>query len=181
MFLDKKFKIVELVPTVPKKQLCIVLPYLGKRSLLLKKQLSSMIHKNLGMCKLRVIFKCSSKVSSMLSFKDRIPLRLQSHVVYKFKCHGCNAVYYGLCWRHIGVRWWEHMSLSWRTGERIKTVISDVNDHVKVCKTPIDLKNFEIAVRKENNFKLRIKESLFVQHHKSKLNKNKYSTPLMLF
>ena len=73
------------------------------------------------------------------------------------------------------------MSLSWRTGERITSVQSDVNDHVKVCKTPIDLDNFEIAGREEINFKLRIKESLFVQYHGPKLNKNKYSTPLMLF
>ena len=181
MFLDKKFKVVEQVTTVPKKQLCIVLPYLGKRSLLLKKQLSTMIQKNLPMCNLRVIFKCSSKISSMLSFKDKIPVKLQSHVVYKFKCHGCNAVYYGLCWRHIGVRWWEHLSLSWRTGEHIVSVQSDVNDHTKVCKTAIDLNNFEIAAREEDNFRLRIKESLFVQHHGPELNKNKYSTPLMLF
>ena len=93
----------------------------------------------------------------------------------------CNAVYYGLCWRHIGVRWWEHLSLSWRTGEHIVSVQSDVNDHTKVCKTAIDLNNFEIAEREEDNFRLRIKESLFVQHHGPELNKNKYSTPLMLF
>ena len=90
-------------------------------------------------------------------------------------------MYYGLRLRHVGVRWWEHLSLSWRTGASITGVQSDINDHVGTCHTPIDTDNFNIVAREEDNFKLRLKESLFIKHHGPELNKNKYSTPLMLF
>ena len=90
-------------------------------------------------------------------------------------------MYVGLCWRHIGVRWWEHMSLSWRTGRQEIGIQTDVKDHVRECKTPIDSDNFRIVAREENNFLLRVKESLLIKHHDPMLNKDKYSTPLMLF
>ena len=179
-FLDKNVQVIEPVAAQPKEQLYLVLPFLGKQSLLLKKKLTNAVKRDLPNCSMRVIFKCQSKISSVLSFKDKIPFRLQSHVVYKFKCHSCNAVYIGLCWRHVGVRWWEHMGTSWRTGKPEKGVQSDIKDHCKEC-TPANIDDFEIVAREEDNFKLRIKESLLIQRHGPNLNKDKYSTPLMLF
>ena len=70
------------------------------------------------------------------------------------------------------------MDVSWRTGRPEKGVQTDIKDHVREC-SPVSSDDFEIVSREEANFKVRIKESL--QRHGPNLNKDKYSTPLMLF
>ena len=72
------------------------------------------------------------------------------------------------------------MGTSWRTGKPEKGVQSDIKDHCKEC-TPANIDDFEIVAREEDNFKLRIKESLLIQRHGPNLNKDKYSTPLMVY
>ena len=117
----------------------------------------------------------------MLSFKDKIPTLHQSHIVYKFTCNGCNAIYYGLCERHTKVRWADHMAISWRTGLPNVGVKSEVKDHMLECDTPVIFDCFNIIARDETLFRLRIKESLFIKMDDPLLNKQTYSTPLFLF
>ena len=57
IFLNKQFaqKIVE--QTVPKKELFIVLPYLGMFSLCFTTSLQKRINNNISFCKIKIIFK----------------------------------------------------------------------------------------------------------------------------
>ena len=93
-FLNKKFLHTPVTLTVEKKELFIVLPYLGNLSLALRARLHNSINKNLPFCKIKVIFKSTTRLINFFRFKDKVPFNLRSNVVYKFSCCRCNATYY---------------------------------------------------------------------------------------
>ena len=53
-----------------------------------------------------------------LFHKIKIPIFLPSCIVYKFKCGGCSANYYGKTKCHFKVRMFEHLRVSALTGKR---------------------------------------------------------------
>ena len=55
-FFDKLYVPKQIVPTVPKKELLVVLPYLGTFSLNLRKRLYKSFGKSLPQCSMKVIF-----------------------------------------------------------------------------------------------------------------------------
>ena len=95
--------------TVPKKTLFLVLPYLGPLSLQTRTKLRKSLKGILNCCKLQIVFKSQNKLAKAFRFKDRIPKKLTSGVVYKFQCGLCNQSYYGECVRHLNVR---HIGIS---------------------------------------------------------------------
>ena len=102
--------------TAEKKDLVIVLPFLGKFSLYLRTHLKNSISKTF-----RVIFKSSTRISNFSQFEDKIPYCLRSSVVYKFSRGRCNATYYGEGCRHLSVRVGEHLGVSLLTRKKSKT------------------------------------------------------------
>ena len=89
-FLDKLYVPKQIVPTVPKKELLVFLPYLGAFSLNLRKGLYKSVSKSLPQCNIKVIFQSKDRLSSFFKFMDSIPLHLRSRVIYKFQCSNCN-------------------------------------------------------------------------------------------
>ena len=77
--------------TVPKKQLYLVLPYMGKMSALVKSGIARSLHKRLPFCKVRVVFNTSNRLRNYFSFKDVVPEPLRSCQIYNFTCGSCNA------------------------------------------------------------------------------------------
>ena len=61
IFLNKQFSQKILEHTVPKKELFIVLPYLGMPSLCLRTRLQKSINSNISFCKIKIIFKSSTR------------------------------------------------------------------------------------------------------------------------
>ena len=110
--LDKLFVPKQIVPAVPKRKLLVVLPYLRKFSLNLRKHLCKSVNKSLPQCNIKLIFQSKNRLSSLFKFKDIISLYLRSHLVYKFQCSNCNINYYGETKRHLKVRAGEHISTS---------------------------------------------------------------------
>ena len=64
VFLNKQFSRKILEHTVPEKELCIVLPYLGMSSLCLRTRLQKSINNNISFCKIKVIFKSSTRLAN---------------------------------------------------------------------------------------------------------------------
>ena len=116
-FLNKRLTEKPVTLTAEKKDLVIVLPFLGKSSLDLRTRLRNSISKNLPFCKIRVIFKSSTRISNFFQFKDKMPHCLRSKVVYKFSCGRCSATYYGETCRHLELRVGEHSGVSPLTGK----------------------------------------------------------------
>ena len=118
-FFDKLYVRKQIVPTVPKKELLVVLPYLGTFSLNLRKRLYKSVSKSLPQCNIKVIFQSKNRLSSFFKFKDSIPLHLRSHLIYKFQCSNCNITYYGETEFHLKVRAGERLRTSPLTGKRV--------------------------------------------------------------
>ena len=74
------------VPTVEKRHLLLVLPYLGIISLQTRTKLPQALTGVLNYRKLEIVFKIQTKLSNSLRYKDRIPIDFISEVVYKFQC-----------------------------------------------------------------------------------------------
>ena len=181
-FLNKLYVQKKIYLTVPKKEVFIILPYLGTMTLDLKRKLHTFFAKSLPMCDLKVILKSTNRLSSCFRFKDVIPRELRSHLVYKFSCGGCNATYYGKTERHINVRAGEHIGLSPLTGNRVACKPSAVSDHLLLHDNiTSDFKNFTILCNENNDFKLSIRESILIYRDNPILNKNIASVPLALF
>ena len=63
------------------------------------------------------------------TLKDKIPVFLRPGIVYKFKCAGCTATYYGKTKRHFKVKMCECFGVSALTGRELKrTAILLAND-----------------------------------------------------
>ena len=58
---------------------------------------------------LRIVFRPVNRISSFFHFKDRIPMRLRSNVVYKFTCQSCHALYIGKTCQNLHTSVCEHI------------------------------------------------------------------------
>ena len=47
---------------------------------------------------------------------DKIPFSVCSHILYRYTCDCCKAIYIGKTRRHYGVRVFEHLGISLATG-----------------------------------------------------------------
>ena len=181
-FLDKILTPKPVVSTVPKKQLIITLPYLGKLSLRRRTRINRIMKNKLPYCNIQFVFQIKCKISNFFTFKDKIPLVLRSGIVYKFQCGSCNATYYGKTKRHFKVRMCEHLGISALTGKRVKgDDDSAIKENLLFCNHKPDFEDFSILATNNNDFKVTLMESLLINRDHPPLNKNKQSLPLELF
>ena len=125
----------------------IILPYLGRHTNRLEKRIKHAL-KDLPNIRFTFVYRASTRLRSLFSFKDKIPSYLRSGLIYKFTCPSCNAVYIGETKRHEKTRFCEHLGVSALTGKESKTKKeSHIRDHLKHCKTNIDYDCFEIIGR----------------------------------
>ena len=128
-FLDKLNVAKQIVPTVPKRELIVNLPFLGKLSLNLGKCLYKSVSRLLPQCKIKVIFQSKNQLSSLFRFKYSIPLYLRSHLIYIFQCSNCNITYHSETERHLKVRAGKRISTSKLMGKKVNNKKSSVKDH----------------------------------------------------
>ncbi|XP_057305452.1 uncharacterized protein LOC130642384 [Hydractinia symbiolongicarpus] len=175
-------KTKEVTHTAEKKNILIVLPFLGKTSLQTRTKLEKLFKSTLHCCKLSVVFRTHTRLSNFFRFKDLLPKELKSGVIYKYKCSGCNATYIGETSRHLKVRASEHLGVSPLTGKKsTSSNCTAIKDHLKACHTTSSLDDFSILSRGNNRYLLEIKESLFIMRDSPQLNNNIRSAPLYLY
>ena len=90
-FMNKLYINKPVMLTVPKKQLYLVLPFMGKMSALVKSGLARSLHKRLPFCKVKIAFKTSNRLNNYFSFKCVAPKPLRSCQIYNLTCGSCNA------------------------------------------------------------------------------------------
>ena len=168
----------KIIPTVPKKNFFIVLPYLGTLSSNLKRKLRTCFKNSLPQCNIKTILKSTNHLSSLFGF---IPKELQSHLVYKFSCGNYNVTYYDKTERHLNVRSSEHIGISHLTGKRVECKLSAVSDHLLLHNHDSDFNHFTILCWDNNGFRLQLKESVLISRDSTVLNKNTASILLSLF
>ena len=180
--LNKIYVPKRILITLPKKDVLIVLPFLGQFSLNLRYRLYNCFNKTIPQCNIEVIFQSKNRLSNLFRFKDSIPEELRSHIVYKFLCSNCSITYYGETERHLNVRSGEHLSLSALTGKRVnKNKKSAVKDRCLFLNHVGSVEDFSISIYESNPFKVLIKGALLVSRDKPLLNKQVKSISLQLF
>ena len=107
-FFDKLYITKKIYQIVEKKQLLIILPFLGHLYFETRSRLNSLIRNQLRSFSSRTAFQSKTHLSILFKFKDSIPKYLHSHL-YEFSCSCCNATYYGETERHLFVRVLEHL------------------------------------------------------------------------
>ena len=85
-FLDRVLTRKVVVSTMPKKDLIIVLPYLGKLLLQIRARVNRVMKNKLHHFNFRIAFQTKCKLVNSFTFKDKIPVFLCFGIVYKFKC-----------------------------------------------------------------------------------------------
>ena len=181
-FMNKLYIERPVMLIVPKKQLYLVLPFMGKMSALVKSVLASSLHKRLLFCKVKIVFKTSNRLKNYFSFEDVVREPLRSCQIYNFTCGSCNASYIGKTFRHMKVGISEHQGVSPRTGKHLKgTLSTSVRDHMFDCNYVVAWDVFKVLWRESNHWLLEIKESLYIKRDRHSLNKNIYSQELFLF
>ena len=179
-FLNNVHLVKEKIPTVEKKRLLLVLPYLGIISLQTRTKLQQALKGVLNCCKLEIIFKYQARLSNSFRYKDPIPKDLISGLVYKFQCGLCNECYYGESIRHLDIRSGEHIGVSPLTGKKVK-LSHAICDHLLHCNFLPSFHNFSVLAYENKKYLLEIKESLLIMRDKPSLNRNINSAPLYLF
>ena len=182
-FLNKCHK--RPVHTVEKRSQVIVLPYLGKLSLEIRSRLKKYVSKHISNVKLMIIFRSQRRLKSLFRFKDSLPERLQSFIVYRFTCGACNSSYVGKTDRHRHIRWCEHLKLQpFRGGpSKSKKKPTAVEQHTTDTGHEASYTDFEVIGKEKsrNTFYLKIKESLLIKKLAPSLNDHESSIPLSLF
>ena len=153
-------------------------------SLCLRTPLQKSINSNISFCKIKIVFKSSTRLTNFFRFKDKTPSCLRSKIVYKFTCGRCNTTYYDETCRYFS---WvgEHSGILPLTSERSKSKKSTVvKDHMLICDhcdQPVSFDDFKVLAFSNSEFHLKIKESLLILRDQPVLNKNAITLPLHLF
>ena len=187
-FFDKIFtkpKPNKSTSETPKKEVLCCLPFLGKASLDLKKSVKNIFKSCAPSISVKFVFSSKFRISTKFSFKDKIPLDLKSHVLYRFTCAQCNLSYIGETTRHFLVRSCEHLAKSYRTNKNTKPDTTNTTSVTTHChlneKHKNELSSIKIIGSENNPYYLKIKESLLIHMHNPIINKDIMSVPLYLF
>ena len=85
-YLSKLFVPKRIVYTVHKKQVLLVLLFLGPLSFEIRYSLQKCFKKYIPYCLLKLVYQFRSRISSFFNFKDVVNTKLSSYIVYKFMC-----------------------------------------------------------------------------------------------
>ena len=84
-------------------------------------------------------------IGSFFNYKDKLPLRMQSSLVYKCSCVQCTSEYEGMTTRTLGVRADEYAGVSFRTGVPLtRPAHSAVKEYLESFPASYDINNFKI-------------------------------------
>ena len=84
-----------IVQSVSKRNVYVKLLFLGSASFQIQKKLQKLFTDKLTSSNLKIVFTSHVRLKSFFTLKDKLPKMLLSGLVYKFKCSGCIATYYG--------------------------------------------------------------------------------------
>ena len=171
LFLNRIHILKDKVPTVEKKPLRLVLPYLGTISLQTRTKLQKSIKGVRICCKLQVIFKIQNKLYNNFRFKGPVPQILTPGVLYKFQCGLCYESYYRECIRHLPVRSGEHIGISPLTNKRVQPrKDSAVCRHLSNCNYSPTFEDFSVLCHENKKYLLELKESLMIMRDRPSMN-----------
>ena len=184
-FFNKQFEERRVVHTAPKKELLLVLPFLGTNSWKTKNELIRSFRKIVPFCNLRIVYKTTRRLSSCFPFKDKFPKSLMSGVIYRYTCAECNLSYVGCTKRFWEKRLEEHLHVSGLTGKPLTGMaVFAPLQHVKSGSCSVQKifrEDFSIIGHEKDPYLVQVKESIIIKTTGPKLNGNQTSVPIYMF
>ena len=133
-----KTKPNEPITTVPKKDIIILLPYIGPHSNHITKRLKSCVNRFYSFVNVKVIFQNTRRIKSFFPYKDRLNRSQLSKVIYKCSCWDCDDFYIGKTKRRLHDRKTEHFKALLKNDHS-----SAIADHVKTTGHNIKWDHFD--------------------------------------
>ena len=110
-----------------------------------KTHLQNSINKNLPFCKIKVIFKFTTRLSKFFRSTDKEPFNLRSNVVYIFLHGRCSTTYYSKTSWHLNIIAGEHSGILPLPEKKSKAkTITAIKDHMLLSDHIVSLKDFKI-------------------------------------
>ena len=129
----------------------------------------------------KMVFCNDFKIQRLTKHKEKLPVTLESGIVYLYKCGDCSATYIGSSVRTLKSRASEHFAISSRTGNMlVRPMASSIRDHLSSCDSGMDFSNFYILDKHKDMLTLRISETIEILNRKPGLNVDGSSFPLFL-
>ena len=127
---------------------------------------------------LKIVFTSPVRIKSFFTFKDNLSKILLSGFVYRYTCGGC---YVTPIMKRTNTK---HLGISHLTGKKVRidnNKLTAIQEHLLRCNYSPSFEEFSILTRENNDFKLKIMESLLIARDKPILNKADSSLLLELF
>ena len=137
----------------PKKDVIILLSYLGLQSNQISKRLKSCIYQFYSCVNLKIIFQNTCRIKSFFPYKDRLNHSQRSNVVYKACCWYCNDFYIGKTKRRLHDRKTEHFKSLTKNDHS-----SAIANHVAATGRSIKWDHFEILPSGKTDYHCNIKK-----------------------
>ena len=134
------------------KDVYLSLPYKGKQSISLRRQLTNIFANIAPLVKVNMVFTANNKIGKL---KCKLPLIKQSQLIYQINCDDCQDFYIGMTNRRLETRLKEH-----RTNEN-----SALFKHSFLTDHNISFSNPKILAKDSSSFRLQIKETLKIKEH----------------
>ena len=176
-------KILDFVPqniSVDRKIIFVSLPFYGEKWCSdLKHDLTQLISKFYPQFDVKLIFCNNFTIGSLLRTKEKLPVHMQTGLVYKYACEGCNTFYLGQTAKAAKTRWSQHLGVSCRT-ERLLGAppYSAIRNHAELSGHRVLMKNFSIIAKASSDFDRKLLESLYIFKLRPPLNNTSSSVPL---
>ena len=178
-FLCKKFSNQPTVTTVKKDHRYVKLPYMGKLSFDLRKQLKTLLQTNYPQMKFTFVFTNTNTIGNFLKQRVNRDTDLVSNVVYLFTCSTCQDRYVGSTTRWLRDRVLEHKGQSTRTARFLANPpFSAIREHSREHSHLFSKTDFKILTSHNSRHDLIISESLYIQKMKPELNNTATATSL---
>ena len=160
----------------------ISLPFFGAQSEKLKTEILDTLAKFYPQLDLKIILSNAYTIGSLFNYKDKLPMTLQSSIIYKYSCAFCaSGTYVGLTTRALHMRIAEHRGRSFRSGNISQhPVSSSIRDHSLKCSKQISSSEFTIIGQDRPENSLALLESLYIHKLRPTLNSNQSSLPLRI-
>ena len=140
-FINKRLTEKPVTLTAEKKELVIVLPFLGKSSLT---RLNIVSVKTFPFVKLELFLNLQHVIPIFSSAKIKWPIACVSN----FSCVRSNDTYYGKIWRYLSVK----------VGKKS----TEVKDHIPFCDQIISIDDFKSLATSDSDFYVKVKESVLI-------------------
>ena len=170
----------DIISTVPKKSVIIVLPYLGHLSIVVRRKITSLINKYHPSADFKVIFQSGYNIRRMFSYKDKMPKKCSSGVVYYTQCEKCgpSVAYIGKTKNTLQERFFSsngHLHPNTKKSALLEHLGQNIRPQ---CEFVFD--NIKIIDQCNNDTKLRYMESIYLKLEKQTLNTQEWSIPLSI-